>query len=118
MPASPLPGSGFRMFVLPQLAVNPKTGTLAATWNDYTRENADTMLATSQDGGSTWSAPRRVNDDTTATDQFFPAVDYGPDGVLHLAWLDRRDDPKNLKYHTYYTQSADDGVTSQSLVLR
>ena len=59
-PPSPLPGSGFRMFVLPQLAVNPKTGTLAATWNDYTRENADTMLATSQDGGSTWSAPRRV----------------------------------------------------------
>ena len=38
--------------------------------------------------------------DTTSADQFFPTAVFGPDGVLHLAWLDRRDDPKNLTFST------------------
>ncbi len=110
-PPSPLPGSAFRMFVLPQLTINPRTGTLALVWNDYGRGNADTLLARSPDNGRTWTAPQRINDDTTRADQFFPAADYGPDGVLHVAWLDRRDDPNNLKFQCYYTQSTDDGAT-------
>jgi hypothetical protein len=110
-PPSPLPGSAYRMFVLPQLTINPQTGTLAIVWNDYGRGNADALIAVSRDNGRTWTAPRRLNDDPGKADQFFPAADYGPDGVLHVAWLDRRGDPNNLLFGCYYTQSTDDGAT-------
>ncbi|MDQ2809178.1 MAG: glycoside hydrolase [Chloroflexota bacterium] len=107
-PPSPLPTSKFRMFVLPQLAINPLDGTLAATWNDYPG-NSDVLLTTSHDNGRTWSAPARLNSDSGSADQFFPTLIFGPDGVLHVAWLDRRDDPHNLTFSPYYTQSRDDG---------
>jgi hypothetical protein len=79
-----------------------------ATWNDYPN-NSDVLAITSRDAGKTWSKPVRVNTDSGRTDQFFPTAVFGPDGVLHLAWLDRRDDAKNLTFSTYYTQSTDDG---------
>ncbi len=107
-PPTPLPTSKFRMFVLPQLASNPLDGTLAAVWNDYPG-NSDILLTRSRDNGRTWSAPTRLNSDSGNADQFFPTLVFGPDGVLHVAWLDRRDDPHNLTFSPYYTQSSDDG---------
>ena len=107
-PPSPLPTSKFRMFVLPQLAINPLDGAFAVTWNDYSG-NSDILLTTSRDNGGTWSAPARLNSDRGNADQFFPTLVFGPDGVLHVAWLDRRDDPHNLTFSPYYTQSHDDG---------
>ncbi|HMA37509.1 MAG TPA: sialidase family protein [Chloroflexia bacterium] len=109
-PPSPFPTSKFRMFVLPALAINPVDGALVATWNDYPG-NSDILLAGSRDSARTWSAPVRVNDDSTAADQFFPTVVFSPQGLLHIAWLDRRDDPRNLTFACYYTQSTDDGRT-------
>jgi len=112
-PPSPLPGSNFRMFVLPTLAVDPKGGALYATWNDYTSNDADVMLVTSTDGGQSWTQPKRVNDDAPQPrhDQFFPTAKVGPDGSLHMLWLDRRDDPANLRYAAYYARSTDGGMT-------
>jgi hypothetical protein len=109
-PPSPLPTSKFRMFVLPAMTISPVDGAMAVTWNDYTN-NSDILLSTSRDNGRTWSRPTRVNQDNTRADQFFPTAMFGPDGVLHLAWLDRRDDPTNLTFSCYYTQSHDDGRT-------
>lgn len=112
-PPSPLPGSAFRVFVLPTLAVDPRSGALYATWNDYRSGNSDVMLVRSTDGGLTWSQPARVNDDAVGSrsDQFFPSAVVGSDGALHLLWLDRRDDPENKRYAPYYTRSTDGGVT-------
>ncbi len=110
LPPSPLPTSKFRIFVLPVLAIDPTDGALAATWNDYPG-NSDVLLTASHDGGGTWGTPVRVNEDTTTTDQFFPTATFGPDGRLHVAWLDRRDDPHNLTFSCYYAQSSDDGAT-------
>jgi hypothetical protein len=110
-PPSPLPGSSFRVFVLPTLAVDPRSGALHVTWNDYRAGDSDVMLTTSTDDGSTWSEPLRVNDDpsTPAHDQFFPTAIVGTDGTLHLVWLDRRDDPENVNYLPYYATSTDGG---------
>jgi hypothetical protein len=110
-PPSPLPGSRFRMFVLPSMAVDPRNGTVYVTWNDYRAGEADVLLVTSTDGGSTWSTPKRVNDDPASQrrDQFFPAAIAGPDGTLHLLWLDRRDDPANRRFVPYYARSTDGG---------
>src|SRR4051794_1371886 len=65
-PRSPLPGSQFRIFVLPTLAIDPKSAALYATWNDYAAGDTDTMIVRSTDGGITWSEPVRVNDDPVA----------------------------------------------------
>src|SRR5262249_40932223 len=110
-PPSPFPTSQFRMFLLPSLAINPPDAPLAISWNDSGAGNSDILPATSRDNGQTWSAPTRVNSDTGGADQFFPSVIFGPDGLMHLAWLDRRDDPRNLTFSTYYVQSTDDGAT-------
>ena len=112
-PPSPLPNSAFRMFVLPVLAADPHSGALYATWNDAASGRTDVLLAASTDAGATWSAPRRVNDDPASlhTDHFFPTVAVGEDGVLHVLWLDRRDDPSNHLYRPYYSQSTDGGRT-------
>jgi hypothetical protein len=52
----------------------------------------DVYLTQSTDGGATWAAPVRVNDDagTAATDQFQPSVAAGPGGAVAVAFYDRR----------------------------
>lgn len=112
-PVSPLPGNKFRIFVLPTLAVDPKSGTLYAAWNDFSNDDTDVMLVRSTDGGQTWSAPKRVNNDPQKPrhDQFFPTLTVGSDGVLHMLWLDRRDDPDNKSFEPYYAGSTDGGNT-------
>ncbi|MDQ3928818.1 MAG: glycoside hydrolase [Chloroflexota bacterium] len=71
------------------------------------------MLARSTDGGETWSAAQRVNDDPSRPrkDQFFPTVSVGRDSAVHLLWLDRRDDPANRLYLPYYATSTDGGAS-------
>lgn len=113
-PPSPFPGSEFRVFVLPSLAVDPVRGDIYATWNDYAAGDSDVMLVASSDGGETWGTPRRVNDDPPGTqgpDQFFPAIVVGMDSAVHLLWLDRRDDPANRRFAPYYSRSTDGGKT-------
>jgi hypothetical protein len=51
--------------------------------------DADVFVARSVDGGQTWDAPVRVNDDATGRHQFFPTVAVSG-GILHVAWYDLR----------------------------
>lgn len=112
-PPSPLPGSKFRMFILPSLAVDQKSGAIFATWNDYASGQTDVAFVRSTDGGKTWSSITRVNDDPKQGihDHFFPAVTVGSDSAVHVLWLDRRDDPNNKNYLPYYSRSTDGGAT-------
>ena len=57
---------------------------------------ADVFLTTSRDGGATWSAPSRLNDDATTNDQWLPFVAVAPNGTVAVSWYDRRRDPDNL----------------------
>lgn len=69
--------------------------------------NADVFVVRSTDGGVTWSAPAKVNDDATKKHQFFPTLAVS-NGVLHVAWEDLREssssnDPlTNDALHVYY----------------
>jgi len=53
------------------------------------------VLVTSTDGGFTWSAPLRVNDDATTTDQWQPTLAVTPDGTnLGIFYYSREEDPR------------------------
>ncbi len=68
----------------------------------YTREqpnesnDTDIEARYSDDGGATWSAARRVNDDATNNSQFMPKVSLDPTtGKLAVVWYDSRNDLGN-----------------------
>ncbi len=65
----------------------------------YTREqpnesdDTDVYLRHSDDGGATWSAAVRVNDDATTNSQFLPKISLDPTtGDLAVVWYDSRND--------------------------
>ena len=75
--------------VFPRIAVGPDeeiyvvyTGIPANNPDD----DGDTFLVHSTDQGKGWSRPVRLNDDETDRLQFFPEVDVGPDGAVHVMW--------------------------------
>ena len=75
------------------------------------RDDGDIYLVRSLDSGENWSQPVRVNQDEGDTLQFFPELERRSDGSLHIMWGDMRDDPVQTRYHVYYTQSTDGGLT-------
>ena len=74
-------------------------------------DNSDVFFAKSTDGGKTWIEPKRLNDDPTLNNQFFPTLTVSPNGTIHVIWGDMRDDANNYRYHIYYTRSGDGGET-------
>ncbi|HLW03200.1 MAG TPA: sialidase family protein [Ktedonobacterales bacterium] len=105
--------SCFRNFSLPAFAVDSTNGTLYISWSDERNGDADIVLVRSTDGGQTWSAPVRVNDDPVGDgkDQFQPQVAVAPDDVVSVMFFDRRNDPNNLLVDVYLAQSTDGGQT-------
>ena len=90
-------GQPFRTNAWPQAAINPVNGDIYVVYNDKPKspvDKADVFFTQSTDGGTTWSAPLRVNDDNTTNDQWMPALAVTPDGShLGIFWYDRRLDP-------------------------
>lgn len=80
----------------------------------------DVMFTKSTDGGYTWSAPIRINNDL-ATDnyQWFGTMSVAPSGRIDIIWLDTRDAPQYTYLSSlYYSFSIDQGETwSENLKL-
>jgi hypothetical protein len=89
--------AGFRSNAFPQAVVNPaNANVLYVTYNDrgVTGDKSDVYMRISTNGGSTWGAAIRVNQDTTTRDQWQPVIAITPNGSrLFLSWYDRRLDP-------------------------
>ena len=100
--------SSFRSNSFPHAAVNPVSGHVYVTFNDNPAgtDKADVYLVMSSDGGATWSARTRVNDDATTTDQWQPTLAVTPDGLtLGVFYSSRQEDPANNLFK-YYGRTA------------
>lgn len=73
----------------------------------------DVHLIRSTDGGQTWSAPVRVNDDPAGTRafQWFGTMSISPNGRLDAIWNDTRASADSTVSALYYASSFDGGVT-------
>jgi hypothetical protein len=103
LPMDALPNTTFRDGIVENFtASRTYPGHLYLTYEDWDGTQFDVYFTQSVDGGATWSAPARVNDNArpAASDQFQPSVAAGPGGAVAVAFYDRRaacpDDPSVL----------------------
>ncbi len=71
----------------------------------------DIMFARSVDGGATWSAPIRVNDDPPGAWQWFETMSVAPNGRIDVVWNDTRTSGEANLSELHYAYSTDGGVT-------
>ncbi|MDQ6694200.1 MAG: S-layer homology domain-containing protein [Chloroflexota bacterium] len=115
--ASPIrAGDQFRFFSIISAAIDPNTGALYAAWTDnrnFATDGTDVLYVKSTDGGTTWSTPARLSHDPTGIvrDHITPMITVGADSRLHAFWLDRRLDPANHLFDSWYSSSTDGGTT-------
>jgi hypothetical protein len=93
-----LPNTTFRDGITESFAASPTyAGHLYTTYEDWDLANGqmDVKFVQSADGGATWSAPVKVNDNAESgrvgySDQFQPSIAAGPNGAVAIAFYDRR----------------------------
>jgi hypothetical protein len=114
---------GIRYSNCPTIAVDPlNRSRVFVAWNQYTLGSTEIAFSRSNDLGSTWSAPVRVNS-TSTSDQFQPRMSAtvwyaaDPDATaIRLIWYDRRNDPSNRLMQVYSAMSFELGATWQESV--
>ncbi len=108
--------SGFRSNEFPHAAVNPVSGHIYVTYDNDAPggDKADVFMTMSTDGGATWSASTRVNDDATTTDQWQPTIAVTPNGNnIGIFYYSRQEDPGSNNLFKYYGRT---GTISGSTV--
>lgn len=109
----------------PSLAIDRGSGSyrhrLYVAWNAKNSgesRRCQIYFSYSTDAGKSWSAPVRVNDDVSNGPRSPGPDDYGPtlavtrDGIVGIAWHDRRAYPDNLGYEIRFAASLDGGSIS------
>jgi hypothetical protein len=71
----------------------------------------DILISKSVDGGTSWLAPVKVNDDPGTTSHVFPSVQVDKHSNVYVAWTDRRDDPANIFTNVFAAVSKDGGAS-------
>src|SRR5947207_6521339 len=76
------------------------------------RSTTDVMFARSTDGGVTFSAPLKINDDgLTNKWHWFGTFAVAPNGRLDAVWYDTRNASNNTDSQLFYSYSTDTGLT-------
>ncbi len=72
---------------------------------------SDVTFVRSANGGSTFSAPRRINDDPVnhAKWHWFGTLSVAPNGRIDVVWLDTRNAANNRDSQLFYSYSIDGG---------
>lgn len=119
----------FRIFTQPKIAVDP-TGKVYAVWDQcklskrilflgfsFECFDADVMLRTSADMGTTWGTTKRIGTGTTGTHQIFPTVAFDDStGILTIAYYSSQTDKiggkhQGQRFHLFQVASSDMGST-------
>jgi hypothetical protein len=130
---------GFRNNEFPSLAIGTShgagTGPIYIAWNDGRNgvktdgfppffqaiyNFGDAFVSRSNDGGASWSAALKVNDDIGASqgiDHYLPAVAVRRDGGVGVCWYDRRRDPENFLIDRECATSTDGGRTWRNTLI-
>jgi hypothetical protein len=95
---------GFRTNAFPQAAINPVNGDLYVVYADCSStpcttaaDHGNVFLRRSTDGGASWGAAVKVNDDAGPQSQFMPVITVTPNGQqLFVGWYDRRLGPETI----------------------
>ena len=76
-------------------------------------DGSDVMFVRSTNGGITFSAPRRINDDPANHSKWhwFGALSVAPSGRIDVVWYDTRNAPDNITSQLFYSYSIDGGNT-------
>jgi hypothetical protein len=113
----PRSGDTWRFYSIISAAADPSDNNrLYAAWTDNRNLNTngmDVFYSASTDHGSTWGSITRLSHDPTGVvrDHITPMVTVGADGRVHAFWLDRRRDPSNRLFDSWYSSSTDGGAT-------
>jgi hypothetical protein len=77
------------------------------------RSTTDVMFVRSTDGGLTFSAPQKINDDPVNPSKWhwFGTFSVAPNGRLDAVWYDTRNAANNTDSQLFYSWSTDAGVT-------
>ena len=77
------------------------------------RSTTDVMFVRSTDGGLTFSAPHKINDDPVNPNKWhwFGTFSVAPNGRLDAVWYDTRNAANNTDSQLFYSWSTDAGVT-------
>jgi hypothetical protein len=72
----------------------------------------DVHFVRSTDGGVSWTAPMKVNDNPDSTSwQWFGTMAVAPTGRIDAIWLDTRDNPGSVSSSLYHAYSIDGGTS-------
>ncbi len=115
-PSSPNPGGLLgQIWLAIDRSGGPRSGWIyvLATVDPPGADPNDVMFIRSTDNGNTWSAPVRVNDDSTTNGawQWFGTMSVAPNGRLDAVWNDTRNHPASVTSELFYSSSDDGGVT-------
>jgi hypothetical protein len=111
------PDPHFRRGVYPSMDADrsngPYRGNIYIALADKRNGDPDILFVRSMDGGTTWSAPIRVNDDAPGhgADQWAPGLAVDPLGRVVVTWSDRRRYAGTEKYEVWGAISRDGGQT-------
>jgi len=106
---------------IPMLAADHSNGPfkdrLYAVWGDAKSGHCDIRFAYSSDKGKSWSQSIVINDAPDpgdpkhSTNQSMPVIAVNKDGVVGVAWYDRRDTRDDLGWYVRFSASLDGGET-------
>lgn len=87
------------------VALSGTSAVVYVTYYNWTGTQMRIFVITSSDGGSTWGTAFRVSKSNVG-DQFFQWINIASlNRKLSITWLDRRNDPANVKYQPFFATS-------------
>ncbi len=106
---------------IPMLAADHSSGPfrdrLYAVWGDAQSGRCDVRFSYSSDKGKSWSSSIVINDapdpgdPQRSSNQSMPVIAVNKDGVVGVAWYDRRETRDDLGWYVRFSASLDGGET-------